>query len=552
MNRRDFLNQTLLGIMSSYLIGNPLLLGAQGNESAEANVVFLFLRGGSDQVLGGHTLKEEIVRHFNRLRGNFTIREDNSYPFKRDLAIPIDYDDDGDYFVLPNFWEGLFSRNLSGEIPADRIRAPRVRVEDEEVPLDHLFAVRIIQNACNMNFVGNLNFSHAVTQLAAVVMNTLFQFQPGTLARVINYWGSNSEHNSPRALYLGHAGFSSFEFGDVIIDATSNQNVRGLSTTRPLGSLGLYSPPIGACRGYHQASPYFRFNGDQFTNEYRTVKYYIDQLRPYTDSNLLRLYNDTYEQLREIEYHVDGLRNFRFSDDENAAFMVKRYNDNNQITLTQPRFNAFRQTAAYFLNNEDFPENIKFAGITIGGWDHHSNLRRGLLDLVPELVAGIGGLIYTIAKRAPRKLCRTFIYIFSEFGRTMRANGGGGTDHGNGNNVIVIIGICPFGRRNMWNGRKREFNKVLGPKLQYTESSLFRVPLDEYARLGVTLFNNEFILGKISQQAGLFALLFKLLNVPESRVLNDTTAPFIWLSHVSPHGRRLFNEVWQGLPQFES
>jgi uncharacterized protein (DUF1501 family) len=548
MNRRDFLNQTLLGIMSSYLIGNPLLLGAQGNESAEANVVFLFLRGGSDQVLGGHTQRPEILEHLIRLRGQFTIREGNNYPFDPRFAIRIDNNPD---HVLPNFWEGLFSRNLSGEIPADRIRALLVPLENgERVPLDELFAVRIIRNACNMNFVGNLNFSHAVSQLAALVMNTLFQIQPGTLARVIYHGVSNPELNPSRGLYFGHAGFTRQEFGTVILDASLNQNVRGLSTTRPLGGVSQYSPPVGACRGYYQASASFRFNGDQVTNEYRTVKYLINQLRS-TDSNLARLYNDTYEQLQQLEYYVDGLRNFSFSNDENQAFMVRRY-QGNQITQTQPRFSAFKTATAYFLDDENFPEKIKFAGITIGGWDHHRNLREGLLDLVPELVAGISGLIYTIAKRAPRKLCKTLIYIFSEFGRTMRANGGEGTDHGNGNNVIVIIGLCPFGRRNMWNGSKREFNKVLGPELEYTENSLFRVSLEEYRRLESTLFNNEFILGKISQQAGLFALLFKLLNVPESSVLNDQTAPFVYVSHASPHGMRLFNEVWQGLPQFES
>jgi uncharacterized protein (DUF1501 family) len=549
MNRRDFLNQTLLGIMSSYLIGNPLLLGAQGNASQKANVLLLFLRGGIDQNGIGQDMRREVVEHLIRFRRKITIWEGNGYPFGSQHAIPI-YDDPP--FVMPAVWEGLFSRNLSGEIPANRIRAPRVPLQDGEVDLDELFAVRVIQNACNMNFVGNLNFSHAVSQLAALVMNTLFQSQPGTLARVIYHGVSNPELNPGRALYFGHAGFSPHEFGRVMIDATSNQNVPGLSTTRPLRGLSLYSPPVGACRGYYQASPYFRFSGDRVTNEYRTVKHLIDQLRPYTDSNLLRLYNDTYEQLQQIEYHVDGLRNFSFSNDENEVFTVKRYGNNNQITRSQLRFNAFKQTTAYFLNKRDFPENIKFAGITIGGWDHHRNLREGLLDLVPELVAGIGGLIYTMAKRSPGDLANLVIYVMSEFGRSIYETGGEGSDHGNGTNVLVFVGVPPHEERNTWDGRKRKFNKVLGPKLRYTENSLFGVPEIEYHRLDYTLFNRNFILGKTSQQAGLFALLFKLLNVPESRVLNPTTAPFVYVSHVSPEGRGLYNEVWQGLPQFES
>jgi uncharacterized protein (DUF1501 family) len=545
MNRRDFLNQTLLGIMSSYLIGNPLLLGAQGTGRRRARILFIFLRGGSDQILFGQTLEPSTVEHLKRFRGKITIREGNGYPFNPELAIPIDNDP---RFVLPAVWEGLFSRNLSGEIPANRIRAPRVPWNGEQVPLDEFFAVRIIQNACNMNFVGNLNFSHDVTQLAAVVMNTVFQSEPGTLARVINYSESNSETNHRGALYFGHAGFSAFEFGDRVIDATPNQKGVDLTQTR-----SLYTPPVGACRGYYQASAYFRFNGDIVTNEYRTVKGLINRLRS-TDSDLARLYNTTYEQLQEIARYADVFSNFRFSNDENEVFMVKRYNNdnNNQITLTEPRFKGFKQAAAYFANDVDFPENIKFAAITIGGWDHHSFLRTGLLELVPELVAGIGGLIYTMAKRSPEDLGNLIIYVLSEFGRSIYETGGEGSDHGYGTNVAAIVGIPPHGERNMWDGRKRKFNKVLGPKLQYRDTDLIRVPASEYEVLDVAPFNRWFILGKVSQQAGLFALLFKLLNVPESRVLNDLTAPFIYKSHASPHGRRLFNEVWQGLPQFES
>lgn len=95
--------------------------------------------------------------------------------------------------------------------------------------------------------------------------------------------------------------------------------------------------------------------------------------------------------------------------------------------------------AAGFLARPDGP---RVAMIETGGWDTHSaqNARlatqlRGLDELIGALREGMGAA-----------WAHTVVLVATEFGRTVAANGTGGTDHGTGAAAMVMGGAVQGGR----------------------------------------------------------------------------------------------------------
>ena len=88
---------------------------------------------------------------------------------------------------------------------------------------------------------------------------------------------------------------------------------------------------------------------------------------------------------------------------------------------------------------------IQVAFIDFGGWDTHvregaeqgqlANLLQPLAGGLADLVRGLGA-VYN----------NTTIVVMSEFGRTARENGNGGTDHGHGNAMWLMGGSVPGGK----------------------------------------------------------------------------------------------------------
>ena len=88
---------------------------------------------------------------------------------------------------------------------------------------------------------------------------------------------------------------------------------------------------------------------------------------------------------------------------------------------------------------------VQVAFIDFGGWDTHTgegngrgalaNRLRTLAQGLADLAAGLGPLFKD-----------TNIIVMSEFGRTAKENGNGGTDHGHGNAMWLLGGSLPGGR----------------------------------------------------------------------------------------------------------
>jgi uncharacterized protein (DUF1501 family) len=116
---------------------------------------------------------------------------------------------------------------------------------------------------------------------------------------------------------------------------------------------------------------------------------------------------------------------------------------------------ALRQIAQ--LTKADVGLEVAFADI--GGWDTHVNqgtTRGQLANRLDDFARSIAALAVDLGDR----MDDTVILTMSEFGRAVAENGGGGTDHGHGNAMLIIGGGVHGGRvYGRWPG--------LAPELRY-------------------------------------------------------------------------------------
>lgn len=85
---------------------------------------------------------------------------------------------------------------------------------------------------------------------------------------------------------------------------------------------------------------------------------------------------------------------------------------------------------------------IQVAFLGLGGWDTHVNQAPQLQRNLKALGDGLA----TLASELGPAFADTAILVMSEFGRTARENGNGGTDHGHGNAMWLLGGGVAGGR----------------------------------------------------------------------------------------------------------
>ena len=86
----------------------------------------------------------------------------------------------------------------------------------------------------------------------------------------------------------------------------------------------------------------------------------------------------------------------------------------------------------------DADPGTRLAFTSVGGWDTHANQGAARGQLANRL-ASLGEGLDALAQGLGDSWRNTVIVVFSEFGRTLRQNGAGGTDHGRGN-VMWLLG----------------------------------------------------------------------------------------------------------------
>ena len=89
--------------------------------------------------------------------------------------------------------------------------------------------------------------------------------------------------------------------------------------------------------------------------------------------------------------------------------------------------------------------NIRLAFVSLGGWDTH--VRQGNhKGQLAERLRPLGDGLAAFAEALGRNWDDTIVVVLSEFGRTVKENGDGGTDHGHGNAIWVVGGGVRGGR----------------------------------------------------------------------------------------------------------
>jgi uncharacterized protein (DUF1501 family) len=89
--------------------------------------------------------------------------------------------------------------------------------------------------------------------------------------------------------------------------------------------------------------------------------------------------------------------------------------------------------------------SVQLAFMAVGGWDTHANQGAGTGQLAGRL-APLGQGLAALAQRLGPVFDDTVVLVMSEFGRTVRQNGNGGTDHGHGNVMWLMGGPVRGGR----------------------------------------------------------------------------------------------------------
>ena len=88
------------------------------------------------------------------------------------------------------------------------------------------------------------------------------------------------------------------------------------------------------------------------------------------------------------------------------------------------------------------PDGPRLAALEIGGWDTHAGQKNRLTGPLRQLDEGMVALKSSLGDAWGK----TAVLVMTEFGRTARVNGNGGTDHGTGTVAFVLGGAVAGGR----------------------------------------------------------------------------------------------------------
>jgi uncharacterized protein (DUF1501 family) len=114
-------------------------------------------------------------------------------------------------------------------------------------------------------------------------------------------------------------------------------------------------------------------------------------------------------------------------------------NDGDAPVANRYAFPALARAGGEMLSAADGP---RIAALEIGGWDTHVAQVPRLTRVLKDLDAGLAGLKEGLGPAWQQ----TAVLVMTEFGRTARANGTKGTDHGTGTVAFVLGGAVAGGR----------------------------------------------------------------------------------------------------------
>lgn len=110
-----------------------------------------------------------------------------------------------------------------------------------------------------------------------------------------------------------------------------------------------------------------------------------------------------------------------------------------------PLPNGFPADAARLAKLMRNDPRVQLAFMAVGGWDTHANQGAATGQLANRLQP-LGQGLASLAQGLGPVFEDTVVLVMSEFGRTVRQNGNGGTDHGHGNVVWALGGPVAGGK----------------------------------------------------------------------------------------------------------
>ena len=110
-----------------------------------------------------------------------------------------------------------------------------------------------------------------------------------------------------------------------------------------------------------------------------------------------------------------------------------------------PLPNGFPDDTSRVANLMRNDPKIQLVFMALGGWDTHANQGSAKGQLANHL-APLGQGLANLTKRLDHLFDDTTIVVMSEFGRTAKQNGNGGTDHGHGNVMWLLGGKIAGGK----------------------------------------------------------------------------------------------------------
>lgn len=137
-----------------------------------------------------------------------------------------------------------------------------------------------------------------------------------------------------------------------------------------------------------------------------------------------------------------------YADGKNAHHEVMTAAEMHEMQVADngaPLPNGFPDDAARLAQLMRNDPKIQLAFVALGGWDTHASQGGATGQLAGRLAPLAQGLS-VLAQRLGLLFDDTTIVVMSEFGRTARENGNGGTDHGHGNVMWVLGGGVAGGK----------------------------------------------------------------------------------------------------------
>lgn len=175
-----------------------------------------------------------------------------------------------------------------------------------------------------------------------------------------------------------------------------------------------------------------------------------EQVNTWFPSNLKNANEDIYTALANLYQFDEPLKENLSSGLEVKALIGMKDSNNKKMNKKVGQFSELTKACASLITEKN---GVDCAMLELGGWDTHFNQGARLTKKLSELDDGLAEL----KKGLGDTWDNTVVIVGTEFGRTAKENGTGGTDHGTGSALILAGGAVNGGKvKGDWPGLANE------------------------------------------------------------------------------------------------